>query len=167
MIFSSRYIMICVPKRPKAKTCFPSPTSILQKSWKSICGNAYLFLCPKLYILHTKFWTISSKYFSGSPIFLNKSFAACLLNFMLCNKSIEVDFIGKCIRDNIHLIPRPPLSMSLDLTMILDYSAGLSLIHHIIVSDFHTQTYKQTNRCSYVRNIWYCIMNEYLFLLSI
>ena len=153
MIFSSRYIMICVPKRPKAKTCFPSPTSILQKSWKSICGNAYLFLCPKIYTAHKILNNFIKIFFWLTNISKQEFYAACLLNFMLCNKSIEVDFIGKCIRDNIHLIPRPPLSMSLDLTMILDYSAGLSLIHHIIVSDFHTQTYKQTNRCSYVRNI--------------
>ena len=62
--------------------------------------------------------------------------------------------------------PAPLASLSLVLTMILDYSAGLSLIHHIIVHDFHTQTNKQnTNRCNLARNILYCIKNG--FFLSI
>ena len=56
-----------------------------------------------------------------------------------CNKSIQKYFAQLCIWDN-GIVPRP--SPSLVLTMILDYCSGLSLIHHIIVPDFHTQTNK-------------------------
>ena len=64
-----------VPKIPKAKTCFPSPTSILPKI-VSICGNAYLSKATTHKTLNnfikTFFWLLKTNFS------IHKSYAACL-----------------------------------------------------------------------------------------
>ena len=128
-------------KIPKAKTCFPSPhTSISQNLinlWKCLPFQNY-----DTHKIHNIFW----QKFHQNIFWLTNIYIQELCNLLTklyalqsCNKSIQKYFAQLCIWDN-GIVPRP--SPSLVLTMILDYCSGLSLIHHIIVPDFHTQTNK-------------------------